>query len=143
MSDETATAEAETVKLTKEEKAVIDALEKLNVVQLNNVVKFMESEYGISAAAPVAVAAGAPAAGGGDEGGEAAEKSSYDIELTDSGSQKIAVIKAVREISSLPLGEAKAAVDGAPKVVKEGVPKEEAEEMKKKLEEAGATVTLK
>tara|TARA_Y100000310_G_scaffold340680_1_gene437302 strand:+ start:593 stop:1051 length:459 start_codon:yes stop_codon:yes gene_type:complete len=136
-----ATAEAEAVTLSKEEKAVIDSLEKLNVVQLNNVVKFMESEYGISAAAPVAVAAGAPA-GGGDEGG-AEEKSSYDIELTDAGGQKIAVIKAVREISGLPLGEAKAAVDGAPKVVKEGVPAEEAEEMKKKLEEAGATVTLK
>jgi large subunit ribosomal protein L7/L12 len=141
MSDDTATAEAETVKLSKEEKTVIDALEKLNVVQLNNVVKFMESEYGISAAAPVAVAAGAPAAGGGDEGAE--EKSSYDVELTDSGSQKIAVIKAVREITSLPLGEAKALADSAPKVVKEGVPTEEAEEMKKKLEEAGAKVTLK
>ncbi|PIR52771.1 50S ribosomal protein L7/L12 [Candidatus Peregrinibacteria bacterium CG10_big_fil_rev_8_21_14_0_10_49_10] len=141
MSDDTATAEAEAVKLSKEEKAVIDALEKLNVVQLNNVVKFMESEYGISAAAPVAVAA-APAAGGGDEGG-AAEKSSYDIELTEAGGQKIAVIKVVREITGLPLGEAKAAVDNAPKVVKEGVPKEEAETMKKKLEEAGAKVTLK
>lgn len=140
MSDAAATAEK--VELSKEEKAVIDALEKLNVVQLNNVVKFMESEYGISAAAPVAVAAaGAPAAGGGDEGSE--EKSSYDIELSDSGAQKIAVIKVVREITGLPLGEAKAAVDSAPKVVKEGVPKEEAEEMKKKLEEAGAKVTLK
>ena len=140
MSDAAATAEK--VELSKEEKAVIDALEKLNVVQLNNVVKFMESEYGISAAAPVAVAAaGAPAAGGGDEGSE--EKSSYDIELSDSGAQKIAVIKVVREITGLPLGEAKAAVDSAPKVVKEGVPKEEAEEIKKKLEEAGAKVTLK
>ena len=140
MSDAAATAEK--VELSKEEKAVIDALEKLNVVQLNNVVKFMESEYGISAAAPVAVAAaGAAAAGGGDEGSE--EKSSYDIELSDSGAQKIAVIKVVREITGLPLGEAKAAVDSAPKVVKEGVPKEEAEEMKKKLEEAGAKVTLK
>lgn len=140
MSDD-ATAVAEKVDLSKEEKAVIDALEKLNVVQLNNVVKFMETEYGISAAAPVAVAAaGAPA--GGDAGG-AEEKSSYDIEVTDAGAQKIAVIKAVREITGLPLGEAKAAVDGAPNVIKEGVPTAEAEEMKKKLEEAGATVTLK
>jgi len=139
MADEAATKEQ--VKLSKEEKAVIDALEKLNVVQLNNVVKFMEEEYGISAAAPVAVA-GAPAAGGGDEGG-AEEKSSYNVELADAGGQKIAVIKVVREISGLPLGEAKALVDGAPKMIKEGVPKEEAEEMKKKLEEAGAKVELK
>ncbi|MDP7476972.1 MAG: 50S ribosomal protein L7/L12 [Candidatus Peribacteraceae bacterium] len=134
MADDTTTVE-----LSKEEAAVIDAVEKLNVVQLNNVVKYMEEEYGISAAAPVAV--GAPAAGG-DEGG-AEEKSNYDVEITAAGDQKIAAIKAVREITGLPLGEAKAAVDGAPKVIKEGVPKDEAEDMKKKLEEAGATVTLK
>jgi len=103
----------------------------------------MEQEYGISASAPVAVAAGPAAAGGGDEGGGEAEKSAYDVELTESGDQKIGVIKVVREITGLALGEAKAAVDGAPKVIKEGVPKEEAEEMKKKLEEAGAKVTLK
>lgn len=138
MADEAAT----TIELSKEEKAVIDAVEKLNVVQLNNVVKYMEEEYGISAAAPVAVAAGAPAAGG-DAAGGAEEKSNYDIELTGAGDQKIAVIKAVREITGLGLGEAKAAVDGAPQVIKEGAPKEEAEEAKKKLEEAGATVTLK
>ena len=136
MADDTTT----TVELSKEEKTVIDAVEKLNVVQLNNVVKFMEEEYGISAAAPVAVAAGAAA--GGDAGG-AEEKSNYDVELTGAGDQKIAAIKAVREITGLPLGEAKAAVDGAPKVIKEGVPKDEAEEMKKKLEEAGATVEVK
>ncbi|MBU0767071.1 50S ribosomal protein L7/L12 [Patescibacteria group bacterium] len=141
MSDE-ATATKEKVSLVKEEKAVIDALEKLNVVQLNNVVKFMEQEYGISASAPVAVAAAPGAAGGGGEGGET-EKSNYDVELTAAGGQKIAVIKAVREITGLALGESKAAVDGAPKVIKEGVPKAEAEDMKKKLEAAGATVTLK
>lgn len=134
-------ATTDTVTLTKDEKTVIDALEKLNVVQLNNVVKFMEQEYGISAAAPVAVAA-APAGGGTAAGGEE-EKSSYNIELSDAGAQKIAVIKVVREITGLALGEAKATVDGAPKVIKEGVPKEEAEKMKKKLEEAGAKVTLK
>ena len=99
MSDEAAA----TVELSKEEKAVIDALEKLNVVGLNNVVKYMESEYGISAAAPVAVAA-AGGAGGGDEGGGAEEKSSYDVELKDAGGQKIAVIKVVREITGLALG---------------------------------------
>ncbi len=133
--------EATTIELSAEEKAVITALEKLNVVQLNNVVKFMEQEYGISAA-PVAAAAAAPAAGG-DAGAAAEEKSSYDIELADAGAQKIAVIKVVREITGLALGEAKAKVDGAPGVVKEGVPKAEAEEMKKKLEEAGAKVNLK
>ncbi len=138
MADDTAT----TVELSKEEKAVIDAVEKLNVVQLNNVVKYMEEEYGISAAAPVAVAAGGAAAGG-DAGGAAEEKSAYDIELTGAGDQKIAVIKVVREITGLGLGEAKAAVDSAPKVIKEGVPKDEAEEAKKKIEEAGGTVELK
>lgn len=135
MSDET--TDAKTIELSKEEQAVIDALEKLNVVKLNNVVKYMEQEYGISAAAPAAVAA-APA-------GEAAaeEKDEFDVELVEAGGQKIAVIKAVREITGLGLAEAKGAVDSAPKVIKEGVKKEEAEELKKKLEEAGAKVNLK
>lgn len=125
--------------LTKEEQAVIDALEKLNVIQLNNVVKFMEKQYGISAAAPVAVAAAAPAAGAGaDE-----EKSSYDVELTDAGAQKIAVIKVVRELTQLGLGEAKDLVDKAPAVIKKGVAKDAAADMKKKIEAAGAKVTLK
>ncbi len=137
MADETAT-----ITLSASEKAVIDALEKLNVVELNNVVKYMEETYGISAAAPVAVAA-APAAGGDDAGAGAAEKSTYDVELTDAGSQKIAVIKVAKEITGQGLGEVKALVDAAPKVLKEGVPKADAEEMKKKLEEAGAKVTLK
>lgn len=138
MADDAAT----TIELSKEEKAVIDAVEKLNVVQLNNVVKYMEEEYGISAAAPVAVAAGGAPAGGDADGG-AEEKSNYDIELTGAGDQKIAVIKVVREITGLGLGEAKAAVDGAPKVIKEGVPKDEAEAAKKKIEEAGGTAELK
>ncbi len=133
---------ADTVTLSAEEKAVITALEKLNIISVNNVVKYMEAEYGISAAAPVAMAA-APA-GGGAAGGEAAEeKSSYNVELTDSGAQKIAVIKVVREVTGLALGDAKALVDGAPKVLKEGVAKADAEAWKKKLEEAGAKVTLK
>lgn len=119
---------------------MITALEKLNVVSLNNVVKYMEVTYGISAA-PVAMAGGA---GGGDAGaGAGEEKTSFNVELTDAGAQKIAVIKVVREITGLALGDAKAAVDGAPKVIKEGVAKADAEEMKKKLEEAGAKVTLK
>ena len=128
------------VTLVKEEQAVIEALEKLNVVQLNNVVKYMEQVYGISAA-PMAMAAAAPA--GGAAAGAVEEKSSYNVELTDAGAQKIAVIKAVREITGLPLGDAKALVDGAPKMVKEGVAKADAETMKKKLEEAGAKVALK
>lgn len=129
-----------TIELSAEEKAVITALEKLNVVSLNNVVKYMEVTYGISAA-PVAMAGGA---GGGDAGaGAGEEKSSFNVELTEAGAQKIAVIKVVREITGLALGDAKAAVDGAPKIIKEGVAKADAEEMKKKLEEAGAKVTLK
>ncbi len=133
-------ADTATIELSSEEKAVISALEKLNVVSLNNVVKYMEEVYGISAA-PVAMAGGA---GGSDAGaGAGEEKSSFNVELTEAGGQKIAVIKVVREITGLALGDAKAAVDGAPKVIKEGVAKADAEEMKKKLEEAGAKVTLK
>ncbi len=139
MSDPAAVQDTKAApKLSKEEQAVISAVEKLNVVQLNNVVKFMEQEYGISTAAPVVMSAGAAA---GDAGAE--EKSSYSIELISGGDQKIAVIKAVREITGLGLGEAKATVDGAPKVIKENVPKAEAEEAKKKLEAAGAKVALK
>ncbi len=130
---------ADAITLNAEEQAVISALEKLNVIQLNNVVKYMEQTYGISAAAPVAVAA-APAAGG---AAPAEEKSSYNVELTDAGAQKIGVIKAVRELTGLGLGEAKALVDGAPKMVKENVAKDDAEKMKKTLEAAGAKVTLK
>jgi large subunit ribosomal protein L7/L12 len=142
MSDEAATAEKEDVTLSADEKKLIDALEKLNVVSLNNVVKYMENEYGISAAPAAVAVAGAAPAGGGD-GGEEEEKSAYDIELAEAGGQKIAVIKVVREITQLGLGEAKGKVDSAPAVIMEGVPKEEAEAAKKKLEEAGATVNLK
>ena len=137
MSEE---AVKEAIKLSKEEKAVIDAVEKLNIVQLNNVVKFMEEEYGISAAAPVAVAA-APAAGGAG-GEEASAKSSFNVVLKDGGSSKISVIKIVKEITGLGLKEAKDIVDGAPKNIKENVAKEDAEKMKADLEAAGATVEL-
>jgi large subunit ribosomal protein L7/L12 len=130
-------ADTATIELSAEEKAVITALEKLNVVSLNNVVKYMEEVYGISAA-PVAMAGG-----GGEAAAAAEEKSTYNVELTDAGAQKIAVIKVVREITGLPLGDAKAVVDGAPKMVKENVAKADAEAMKKKLEEAGAKVSLK
>ena len=136
------TAAKDVVKLSADEKKLIDALEKLNVVSLNNVVKYMEQEYGISAApAAVAVAGGAAAAGG--DAGVAEEKTAFDVELTETGGQKIAVIKAVREITGLSLGEAKAKVDGVPGIIVEGVNKGDAETAKKKLEEAGASVTLK
>lgn len=126
--------------LSKEAQSILDAVKKLSVLELAALVKNMEEEFGVSAAAPVAVAAaGAPAAGG-----EAAEeKDSFDVELTSAGAQKIPVIKVVRELTGLGLKEAKDLVDGAPKMVKEGVKKEEAEGMKAKLEEVGATVTLK
>lgn len=133
-------ADTATIELSAEEKAVITALEKLNVVSLNNVVKYMEETYGISAA-PVAMAGGA--AGGGDAGAAAEEKSSFTVELTEAGAQKIAVIKVVKDLTGLGLAEAKALVDGAPKAVKEGVSKADADDMKAKLEAAGAKVTLK
>lgn len=124
--------------LTAGEKAVIDALEKLNVIELNNVVKYMETVYGISAA-PVAMGGG----GGGGGGEAAAEKSTFNVELTEAGGQKIAVIKVVKDITGLGLAEAKGLVDAAPKVIKENVAKADADEMKTKLEAAGAKVTLK
>jgi len=129
---------SEKPELSAGEKAVIDALEKLNVIELNNVVKYMETVYGISAA-PVAMAGGGSAAGG----GEAAEKTSFNVELAETGASKIAVIKVVKEITGLGLAEAKGLVDAAPKVIKENVQKADAEEMKTKLEAAGAKVNLK
>lgn len=141
MADQAATKEEkkEKVSLSGDEKKLIDALETLNVVSLNNVVKFMEQEYGISAAAPVAVAA-AGAAGAGEA---EVEKTTFDVELTEAGPQKIPVIKAVREVTDLGLSEAKTKVESAPQIIKEGVSKEEAETAKKKLEAVGAKVTLK
>ncbi len=111
----------------------------LSVLEVNELKNILKEEHGIEPAAAAAVVAG-PAAGG-DAGG-AEEKSEFDVVLKDAGSQKVAVIKAVKEITGLGLGESKAIVDGAPKPVKEKVAKEEAEEAKKKLEEAGATVEL-
>ena len=119
---------------------LIEDVKSLTVLELSELVKALEEEFGVSAAAPVAVAA-APAAGGAAPAAE--EKSEFDVVLADVGAEKIKVIKAVREITGLGLADAKAMVDGAPKTVKEGVAKEEAEEMKKKLEEAGAKCELK
>lgn len=116
-------------------KDLVEKIEKMSVIELNELVKVLEKKFGVSAVA----AAAAPAAGG----AAADEKSDFTIELTSAGDNKIAVIKAVKDIAGLGLKEAKDLVDGAPGIIKEGVKKEEAEEMKKKLEEAGAKVTLK
>jgi len=120
---------------------LIEQVEKLTVLELNELVKTLEEKWGVSAAAPVAVAAAAAPAGGG--AAPTAEKTEFDAVLTDIGPEKIKVIKAVREITSLGLTEAKAFVESAPKAVKEGIPKDEAESIKKKLEEAGAKVEIK
>ena len=115
---------------------IIEAIKGMSVLELNDLVKACEEEFGVSAAAGVVVAAAGPA--------EAAEeKTEFDVELTEVGAEKVKVIKVVREVTGLGLKEAKDVVDGAPKVVKEGASKEEAEDIKKKLEEVGAKVTLK
>ena len=119
---------------------IVEDLSSLTVLEAAELSKLLEEKWGVSAAAPVAVAA-APAAGGGESAVE--EKTEFDIELSESGSNKIAVIKEVRTITGLGLKEAKDLVEGAPKPLKQGVKKEEAEEMKKALEAAGAKVTLK
>lgn len=122
--------------------ALIEEIKGLTVLELAEAVKAMEEEFGVSAAAPVAVAgAAAPAAGG--DGAAAAEKSDYDVVITEPGQEKVKVIKVVKDITGLGLKDAKALVDGAPKAVKEGVPEAEANEIKTKLEEVGATVELK
>ena len=123
-------------------KKLADELVKLTVLEVKELSDILKDEYGIEpAAAAVAVAGAAPAAGG-DEAGADEAKSDFTVMLKDAGAQKVAVIKAVKEATGLGLGEAKAIVDEAPKAVKDGVPKEEAEAMKKALEEAGATVEL-
>lgn len=117
---------------------IIEAVKEMSVLELNELVKAIEEEFGVTAAAPVAVAGGAAA--GGDA---AAEQTEFDVVLEDAGASKIKVVKAVREITGLGLKDAKDLTDAAPKAIKEGVSKEEAEEMKEKLEEAGAKVELK
>ena len=121
--------------MTTEE--IIEVIKGLTVLELNDLVKACEEEFGVSAAAGVVVAAA------GAEGGAAEEKTEFDVELTEVGDQKVKVIKAVKDATGLGLKEAKEVVDGAPKVVKEGVSKEEAEAFKSQLEEVGAVVTLK
>ena len=123
--------------MTKEE--IMEAIENMTVLELSELVKAMEEKFGVSAAAPVAVAAAGGAAGG----AAAEEKTEFNVMLTAVGDKKINVIKAVREATGLGLKEAKALVDGAPAAVKENAPKAEAEELKKKLEEAGAVIEIK
>ncbi|HIS74105.1 TPA: 50S ribosomal protein L7/L12 [Candidatus Galligastranaerophilus intestinavium] len=120
---------------------ILESIEKLTLIEAAELVKAMEEKFGVSAAAPVAVAAAAPAAGAAEGGAE--EASEVTVVLASAGANKIPVLKIVREITGLGLKEAKDLVDGAPKPIKENVKKEEAAEMKKKLEEAGATVELK
>jgi len=117
-------------------KAFVEQIDKLSVIDLAELVKVLEEKFGVSAAAPVMMAAAGAAAA-------VEEKDSFDVELTAAGANKINVIKAVRTITSLGLKEAKDLVDGAPKIIKEAAKKDEAEKIKKELEEAGATVTLK
>ena len=123
--------------VTKDE--IIEALKEMPALELSELVHELEDVFGVSAAAPVAVAAAAPAA----DAAPAEEKTNFDVELTAFGSNKIAVIKVVRALTSLGLKEAKEADESAPKVILEGAKKEDAEDAKKQLEEAGATVTLK
>lgn len=143
MADEQMQTEGEktvdTSKLTKTATQVVELVEKMSVLELADLVKVLEDKFGVSAAAPMMMGAmpGAAAAG------PAEEKTEFDVHLTGAGSNKIGVIKAVREVTTLGLKEAKDLVEALPKVLKEGVKKAEAEEMKKKLEEAGATVELK
>ncbi|MBI4033562.1 50S ribosomal protein L7/L12 [Candidatus Saccharibacteria bacterium] len=125
----------------KEFEKLVDQLDKMSALEVSKFVKFLEEHWGVSAAAP-AVAVAAPAAGAETGVAEASEKSEFDVVLKDAGSQKVAVIKAVKDISGLGLGESKAIVDSTPKTVKEKVSKDEAEEAKKALEAAGATVEL-
>ena len=121
-------------KLTAQE--LIEAIKELTVLELNDLVKACEEEFGVSAAAGVVVAAAGPAV-------EVEEKTEFDVELTEVGAEKVKVIKVVREVTGLGLKEAKDVVDGAPKMLKEAASKEEADDIKKKLEEVGAKVTLK
>lgn len=117
---------------------ILDEIKELTLMEVNDLVKALEEEFGVSAAAPVMVAGAAGVAEGGAE-----EKSEFDVVLAGAGAQKIKVIKVVREITGLGLADAKALVDGAPKTIKEAVSKDEAEEMKTKLEEVGAQIELK
>src|SRR6056297_478348 len=131
--------EGEEVEVPEKFQSLVEQIEQMSVLDLSELVKILEKKFGVSAAAP-AVAGAAPAEGGAEQ---AEEKDEFDVELTSAGDNKIGVIKAVRGVTDMGLKDAKDLVEGAPKVLKEGAKKEEADDMKAKLEEAGATVTLK
>jgi len=133
------TEEKKVVEVPAKFKALVEEVEKMSVLDLSELVKILEEKFGVSASAPAMMMA-APAAGAAPA---AEEKTEFTVELTDSGASKINVIKVVKEITGLGLADAKALVDAAPKAIKEGVKKEEAEAMKKKIEEAGGKVVLK
>ena len=139
MAEETIVEEKE-IELSKDSQKILDTVEKMSVLELSQLVKALEDKFGVVAAAPAAVAA--PAAGGA-EGDEDAGDSTVDVILKSAGDKKIQVLKVVREITGLGLKEAKDMVDAAPKAIKEGLSKEEAEELKKQLEEQGAEIELK
>ncbi len=130
---------SEEIMVPEKFKALVEQVEKMSVLDLAELVKVLEEKFGVSAAAPAMMMAAAPAAAG----AAAEEKTEFAVELTDAGANKINVIKAVKDITGLGLADAKALVDAAPKMVKEGLKKDEAEAMKKKIEEAGGKVTLK
>ena len=137
MSEEIKTPTTEAVEIPSKFKTLVESIEKLSVLELNELVKLLEKKFGVSAAATAVVAPAATGATAGEE------KTTFAVHLASVGAQKIAVIKVVKEITGLGLADAKALVDAAPKVIKEKVAKAEAEEMKKKIEEAGGKVTLK
>jgi large subunit ribosomal protein L7/L12 len=139
MAEETIVEEKE-IELSKDSQKILDTVEKMSVLELSQLVKALEDKFGVVAAAPAAVAA--PAAGG-EEGDDDAGDSTVDVILKSAGDKKIQVLKVVREITGLGLKEAKDMVDAAPKAIKEGLSKEEAEELKKQLEEQGAEIELK
>lgn len=133
-------SEDKKVEVPEKFEKLVSEIEKMSVLDLSELVKVLEEKFGVSAAMPMMAAPMAAPAG---DAGAAEEKSAFSVEVTDAGAQKIQVIKVLREATGLGLAEAKALVDAAPKVVKENAPKAEAEELKKKLEEAGASVALK
>tara|TARA_B100001142_G_scaffold75603_1_gene76270 strand:+ start:91 stop:513 length:423 start_codon:yes stop_codon:yes gene_type:complete len=140
MAEDTKVEEKETVSLSKDSQKLIEQVKNMTVIELSNLVKALEDEFGVVAAAPVAMAA-APAAGQGEE--DSAGSSTVDVVLADVGDKKIQVLKAVREVTGLGLKEAKEIVDNCPKSIKEGLTKEDAESIKKTLEEQGAKVEIK
>ena len=144
MTEETQTPQTEEKKevvVPEKFKSLVEGVEKMSVLDLAELVKILEDKFGVSAAAPAMMMAAPGAVAGGEV--EAEEKTEFNVELTEVGGTKIAVIKIIKELTGLGLADAKALVDSAPKVIKENVAKVEAEEMKKKIEEAGGTVELK